>query len=56
MAQSRAKRVRKNIPNGNVYIQATFNNTLITITDAQGNTVSWSSAGSRGFRGSRSTS
>ena len=50
---TKAKRVKKNIPNGMVFIQATFNNTLVTITDTQGNAVSWSSAGSKGFRGSR---
>ena len=49
----KAKKVKKNIPNGRVYIQASFNNTLITITDTLGNVVSWSSAGSQGFRGSR---
>jgi small subunit ribosomal protein S11 len=53
MASVKSKKVKKNIPNGLVFIQATFNNTLITITDAQGNAVSWSSAGSQGFRGSR---
>jgi small subunit ribosomal protein S11 len=47
------RRERKNVPRGNVYIQATFNNTIITITDPQGNVVSWSSAGMHGFRGSR---
>jgi small subunit ribosomal protein S11 len=50
---SKSKKVKKNIPSGMAYIQATFNNTLVTITDPQGNVVSWSSAGSRGFRGSR---
>ena len=50
---TKAKKVKKNIPNGLVYIQATFNNTLITFTDPHGNVVSWSSAGSQGFRGSR---
>lgn len=53
MAVAKAKRVRKNIPSGLVYIRATFNNTLVTITDPQGNVVSWSSAGAKGFRGSR---
>jgi len=53
MATTKSKKVKKNIPNGLVFIQATFNNTLITITDAQGNAVSWSSAGSQGFCGSR---
>lgn len=47
------KREKKNIPEGVVTIQSTFNNTIITITDKQGNTVSWSSAGSLGFKGSR---
>lgn len=50
---SKGRKVKKNIPSGLVYIQATFNNTLITITDPAGNVVSWSSAGSKGFRGSR---
>lgn len=44
---------RKNISNGVVHINATFNNTLITITDTQGNTISWSTSGSNGFKGSR---
>jgi small subunit ribosomal protein S11 len=47
------KKVRKNIQSGIAHIQATFNNTIITITDVQGNAVAWSSAGSRGFKGSR---
>jgi small subunit ribosomal protein S11 len=47
------KRVKKNIPAGIAHIQATFNNTIITITDVTGNVVSWSSAGARGFKGSR---
>src|ERR1700691_3865918 len=47
------KRERKNVPYGLVYIQATFNNTIVTITDGQGNTLSWKSSGSLGFRGSR---
>ena len=47
------KRVRKNIGTGIAHIQSTFNNTVVTITDVNGNTVSWSSAGSRGFKGSR---
>ena len=47
------KKVKKNVPNGVVHIQATFNNTVITFTDMAGNTISWSSAGSKGFRGSR---
>ncbi len=52
--KSKTKRkVRKNIQTGHVYVQSTFNNTLITITDTNGNTISWSSAGARGFKGSR---
>jgi len=47
------KKERKNIHSGIVHIQATFNNTIVTIADAEGNTISWSSAGSLGFRGSR---
>jgi small subunit ribosomal protein S11 len=52
-AAPKVKKVKKNIPNGLAYVQATFNNTIITITDPTGNVVSWSSAGSKGFRGSR---
>ena len=47
------KRERRNVPFGLVYIQASFNNTIVTITDQQGNTLSWKSSGSLGFRGSR---
>jgi len=47
------RRERKNITNGVAHISATFNNTMITITDAQGNTIAWSTAGSMGFKGSR---
>ena len=47
------KRERKNVPFGLVFIQASFNNTIVTITDTTGNTVSWKSSGSLGFRGSR---
>jgi small subunit ribosomal protein S11 len=47
------KRVKKNIPNGVAHIQATFNNTIVAITDTSGNVISWSSAGARGFKGSR---
>ena len=47
------KRERKSVPFGLVHIQATFNNTIVTITDQQGNTLSWKSSGSLGFRGSR---
>ena len=52
--KSRARRrERKSVPRGRAYIQSTFNNTLITMTDPNGNVVSWSSAGSAGFKGSR---
>lgn len=47
------RRVRKNIPAGVAYIQATFNNTIVTITDMTGNTVAWSSSGVLRFKGSR---
>src|SRR3989442_10375651 len=47
------RRERKNITSGVAHVNASFNNTVVTITDAQGNTVSWSSSGSQGFKGSR---
>ncbi|MBT5459973.1 MAG: 30S ribosomal protein S11 [Rhodospirillaceae bacterium] len=47
------KRERKNITSGIAHVNATFNNTMITIADAQGNTIAWSSAGASGFKGSR---
>ena len=47
------KRERKNIATGVAHVAASFNNTMITITDAQGNTIAWSSAGTMGFKGSR---
>ncbi len=47
------KKVRKNVSSGIAHIQSTFNNTVVTITDVNGNTLAWSSAGSRGFKGSR---
>ena len=49
----RRRRERKNIENGSAHIQSSFNNTIVTITDLQGNTLSWASAGELGFRGSR---
>ena len=52
-AATRRRRERKNIEKGAVHIQSTFNNTIVTITDVQGNAVSWASAGEMGFRGSR---
>jgi small subunit ribosomal protein S11 len=47
------RKEKRNIPRGQAHIQATFNNTIITITDPRGNTVSWASAGTAGFKGSR---
>ena len=47
------KRERKSVPRGRAYVQSTFNNTLITITDPNGNVLSWASAGQAGFKGSR---
>ena len=47
------RRVRKNIPYGQAHIHATFNNTIVTMTDQQGNAISWASAGLAGFKGSR---
>ena len=47
------KRVKKNVERGQAHIQSSFNNTIVTITDAQGNALSWASAGGLGFRGSR---
>ena len=49
----RKRRERKNIERGAAHIQSTFNNTIITITDVQGNAISWASAGGLGFKGSR---
>lgn len=50
---TRRRRERKNIERGAAHIQSTFNNTIVTITDVQGNTLSWASAGELGFKGSR---
>ena len=47
------KRERKNITSGVAHVNASFNNTIVTITDVQGNTIAWSSSGSQGFKGSR---
>lgn len=49
----RKKKEKRIIPRGVVHIQSTFNNTIVTITDMEGNVVSWSSAGTQGFKGSR---
>ncbi|MFS0562446.1 30S ribosomal protein S11 [Terribacillus sp. 179-K 1B1 HS] len=51
--QTRKRRVKKNIETGIAHIRSTFNNTIVTITDVQGNVISWSSSGSLGFKGSR---
>ena len=51
--KSGKKRVKKNISTGVVHIRSTFNNTLVSITDVNGNVISWASAGVRGFKGSR---
>ena len=53
VATIRRRRERKNIERGAAHIQSTFNNTIVTITDTQGNAVSWASAGEMGFRGSK---
>ena len=50
---SKKKKVKKNILNGIAYVQSTFNNTIISIADTNGNVVSWASAGQKGFKGSR---
>jgi len=51
--KTRGRRERKNVPRGRAYVQSTFNNTLITLTDPNGNVLSWGSAGSSNFKGSR---
>ncbi len=53
MAKVRKRKEKKTVYVGNVYIQATFNNTIVTITDLKGNAVSWSSAGSLNFKGAK---
>ncbi len=53
MAELKKKKVRKNIQTGLAYIQCSFNNTIVTITDVSGNVLGWSSAGLKGFRGSK---
>ena len=52
-ATKRVKRGKKNVSTGNVYVLSSFNNTIVTITDAMGNAIAWSTAGAKGFRGSR---
>ena len=53
MAVAKKRKIKKNIPEGIVFIYSTFNNTIVTISDKQGNVVSWCSAGVLGFKGSR---
>jgi small subunit ribosomal protein S11 len=53
VAPKKKKTKKRNVKNGIAHIQSTFNNTIVTITDVQGNVVSWSTAGARGFKGSR---
>ena len=53
MAQAKKRKVKRNVEHGRIYIKATFNNTIMTITDAQGNAIGWSSTGVHGFKGSR---
>ena len=53
MAQVKKRKVKRNVEQGRIYIKATFNNTIMTITDAQGNEIGWSSTGVHGFKGSR---
>ena len=53
MAKAKKRKEKKTVYEGKVFIQATFNNTIVTITDLNGNAVSWSSAGSLGFRGAK---
>lgn len=53
MAVAKKKKEKKSVYEGNVYIQATFNNTIITVTDLNGNAVSWASSGGLGFRGAK---
>jgi len=53
VAKTKKKKEKKSVFEGNVYIQATFNNTIVTISDQNGNTLSWASAGGLGFRGAK---
>ena len=53
MAQAKKKKEKKIVEQGRVYIKATFNNTIVTITDTKGNVIAWSSTGVHGFKGSR---
>lgn len=51
--KARKRKVKKNIPEGRAYIHSTFNNTIVTISDTEGNAISWASAGTLGFKGSK---
>jgi small subunit ribosomal protein S11 len=53
LAKAKKKKDKKTVHEGNVFIRATFNNTIVTVTDLQGNTVSWASAGGLGFKGAK---
>jgi len=53
MAQAKKRKEKRTVEQGRIYIKATFNNTIVTITDTQGNTIAWSSTGVHGFKGSR---
>ena len=53
MAQAKKRKEKRTVEQGRVYIKATFNNTIVTVTDTQGNTIAWSSTGVHGFKGSR---
>jgi len=53
MAQVKKRKVKRNVEQGRIYIKATFNNTIMTITDTRGNAIGWSSTGVHGFKGSR---
>ena len=50
---ARKRKVKKNVPNGEVHVHSTFNNTVVTITDEAGNVISWASAGTQGLKGSK---
>lgn len=51
--KARKRKVKKNIPEGRAFIHSTFNNTIVTISDSEGNAISWASAGTLGFKGSK---
>jgi len=52
--KARKRKVKKNVPEGKAFIHSTFNNTIVTLTDKDGNAISWASAGTLGFKGSKS--